>query len=159
MEKFIKQNWFKLFLALVVTFLCVFLAYYLFIFLPHEKKLTEEKQILAYNQEQNQKCASASSTFFKNFKQESDNLSRSTGLAPNYFEDPKYHFNTNLKTCLIEISYTIFWMSKDGVSVSLIEDVYSNKLVITSTWSPNGTLNRNLPYEDYKKQAENLMSE
>ena len=160
MNKWIKENWFKLFLGLIVIIVCVSAGYYFFSFLPQEKKLVEERQALAYNQEQSQKCSNAGSTYFKNFKQESDKtLTETVGVSPNSFENPTFHFNSNLKTCLVEISYTIYWMGKDAVFVSLIKDVYSNKLVITSTWSSDTSLNINLPYEKYKKQADALMTE
>lgn len=160
MNKWIKENWFKLFLGLMILIACVSSGYYFFTFLPQEKKLVEERKVLAYNQEQNQKCSTAGSVFFKNFKQESDKaLTETVGVSPNSFENPIFHFNPKLKTCLVEISYTIYWMGKDAVFVSLVKDVYSNKLVITSTWSSDTSLNLNLPYEEYKKQADALMSE
>jgi hypothetical protein len=156
----------KLVAVIGIVIVSLSLTYYFVVFLPHTERdklaLQKEEQTAQarkLDQDNSQKCATAGRIYFQNYKTTQDDQNRSMNITPNYFEEPKYHFNNRLQTCLVEIQYTLYFMGEDGVNVSQIKDVYGNKLIITSTSSANEKLNMNLSDLDYKVQSEQLMSE
>ena len=83
MKNFIKENWFRLIVALFLL-VCLIIG---FCFISNQHSL-----------ETAMKCNNDGQKFFNSYK-----LSK-VDYNPR-FDEPTYHFNDELNTCLIEVSY------------------------------------------------------
>ena len=117
-------------------------------------------QTLTATSDEKRQCASDGLAYFTQFK--SDQLTTAQGLhETETVDDPQYHYNSVMQTCLVSLSYTIFGFagSNDEMFVSQIRDVYTNKIIITGTWSLNGTFHANLTQPEYTQKSKVLMSQ
>lgn len=115
MLKFIKENWFKFIIILILLGCSIFVAYF----------ITTQRSL-----ELSRKCSSDGQKFFDNYK-----LGK-VGYSPK-FDEPTYYFNNQLNTCLIAIGYQDSTHESLGravwdISHAEIVNIYSNKILISS---------------------------
>lgn len=90
-------------------------------------------------------------------KSEADNEDNQFWNRLRDWEQPQYHYNNKLNSCLILIKYTTS-LDSSPIHVLIVEDVLSNKVLITSSFSDDWTFNVNLTYDDFQKQSSDLMN-
>lgn len=93
MEKFLKENWFKISATVIMFVVALSVAYYFVIFLP-KNKLAE---ILSENQSA---CSEISDKTLLEYKKNTLEI----GGKISGFESTSNHYNTKLKKCIVEIS-------------------------------------------------------
>ena len=110
--------------------------------------------------DEKRQCASDGAIFFAQFKNQQLKSAQELHETETV-DDPQYHYNTSMQTCLISLSYTMFGYAgaNDDIFVNQIRDVYSNKIIITGTWSLNGTFQVNLKQPEYTQQSKVLMTQ
>lgn len=146
MKNIIKENWVKIGAVLIILLFGV--AFLLFYF------QTQQKQIL----ESSIKCSQDGLKFFDNYKtKNADFVVQGQTISTGYkFNEPIYHFNQQLNTCLILISYESSTHESLGkavydISHNEVTDIYSNKILISTENSKEDT--------QFQKQETLLMNE
>jgi len=114
MKNFLKDNWFKVIIVVVILIISLSVAYYFVVFLPHEKileyqegqQLENSKQLIV----QQQNCSDEA---LKSYKDDGYNLN---DALSNYTD----HWNQKLSKCLMEVQ------SSDSSSGTLVtsKDLY-----------------------------------
>ena len=113
MEKFIKQNWFKIFIVAILLIVGLSIAYYFITYLPKERV---EKEELA-----NQiKCQQSGTELYK-YQLKEVNSDGSLG-------NPEFKFNKDLKTCLYKNVIISAYSN-----IYFVIDVYTNKELVSWT--------------------------
>jgi hypothetical protein len=90
--KFIKQNWFKIIIAIAILIIGMSIAWYFVIYIPNQQ---QKKQTVSNDIDSQQKCADRSAWFFK-----SEGYSDTTIVDTSSYFD---HWNQSLNKCFILI--------------------------------------------------------
>lgn len=126
MNRWIKQNWFKLGVLLSFFIISLSMAYYFILFLPHHQ-VNSVKSVLessAENVELENKCFAAASDFFK----EGGFDPKNSGF--------QNHYNRKLNKCFINIKSAR--IEEDGRLrlYKALYDVYNRKIYGEYSWRP-----------------------
>jgi len=119
MKKFIKENWFKF--SLIILILIIILSYFLFI-----KPIQERKETLANNIRCQQEGSKLSENDKKSFLLGYDKTKEYKIIG-----DPEFKFINELNTCLYK-GWNSTFNDNFYITNRFIEDVYSNKKLIES---------------------------
>lgn len=110
MKQFLKNNWFKLIMALGIVLASVAIGYYFFIYLPKES-------VVKLELENQRKCQQDGFALYNSQLKEQ---------GSGNFGNPEFKFNKELKTCL----YKNVYLMKDYANYFMI-DVYTNKEIVS----------------------------
>ena len=134
-----------------------------------EQKLSKEKLF-----DLSERCSNAGKLFFQDFVRQTNSIGRSV-KSDYLWDDPEYHYNSRLNTCLIHIRYVEG--DKYGISITYhynqVIDIFSNKTILRG-WFTRDTSDKNATKEtilttvdeapnytsaEYFKQKNKLFSE
>lgn len=118
MNTFIKNNWFKLAIAISILIIAVVAGYYFVIYLPKEKADKDElsNQI---------KCQQEGTKLFERDVEEAKNSIIVISVG-----NPEFKFNNKMNTCLYKAEeFMSFSGSKFSTTTNFIKDAYTNKEV------------------------------
>ena len=93
---------------------------------PKEQKLPKEKLF-----ELSERCSTAGRSYFENFSRETNAFAFSTKTRYTW-DEPEYHYNSRLNTCLIHIRYIEFDKYDSAIShhYNQVVDIFSNKTIL-----------------------------
>jgi hypothetical protein len=142
MEKFLKENWFKMIISLVLVFVAGSVAYYFVIYLPNKDKTVIRQQSLNVTHGNAQNCAEIGQEYFdKNFSEYKN------GFPTVTLDGPFFHYSEKLQACLLEYKLTIYNSSILADSKNYRVDNYIINLLngettfVTYSWKNDGFAN------------------
>lgn len=152
MEKFIKQNWFKLSIIAILLIVSLSVAYYFSIYLPN-------KNNNEYTFKQAEKCKSLSDDFLK------EHVVKPEDSSFVFLVDSKSHFNSRLNACLLYYSQRVHLTQL--LENRYIINVLTSEVLIETHLRDNKefleksgiTKEGQLTLSEFVKQEEKLMSE
>ena len=121
MKKFLKENWFKISIVIVLAIIALSVVYYFVVLLPaqqlQENLVKQQKsQSVTSEIDSQQKCADRSAWFWKDEGYDKPS-------QPNEVDSYTNHWNQNLNKCFILITQS--WTTDNTASVQIV----SNELV------------------------------
>lgn len=121
MKKFtLKDNWFKIIIAIAILIIVVFVGYYFIIYLPKEKKEYLTNQI---------RCRQEGNKLYLSEKEEGEKYASSMSnferILGYFIYNPEFKFNKKLNTCLYKGEKR--WGEEINFKSYFIKDVYTNK--------------------------------
>jgi hypothetical protein len=102
MNEFMRQNWFKIIIAVDVFIIALSIGYYFIFFVPQNEKIKEKQQAQEKYLEQQEKCKEAGLKAYKE-----DTLL----YGVNNMIEPSYAYNKNLNVCLYSGGYNDYNLS------------------------------------------------
>ena len=126
MKTFLKENWFKLVLAICILLIGTTAIYYYLIYIPKQNELAAK---LALEKKQEECKKSAYDLYEADVK-----ISTEKGifLRSTYIEDPKYFYNKDLDRCFYHVRISITG-GFDNVNETII-DVRTSEIVAKYHW-------------------------
>lgn len=161
MEKFIKENWFKVGVILVVLIIIGLAAYF------YNKQITlgVENQRIVAQEKQNelvQKCAVDGKKYFQEYQAQNNDQNI-------IWDGPEFHYNNKLGACLLWFRYIDQGSKIATIQHNQITNLSSNKIILLSDVSiypdrdeiiPSYNTERpSISRNDFFKQKQALMSE
>ena len=143
MNTFIKDNWFKLGIIIILSIAVLSVAYYFVIFIPQKEgaKTEQQKQEqLIKDQEkeleQQEKCREAGTKAYNDYK-------RNNSLSTGYFFDPEFYFNKTLQLCLYSGGY-----SRTGYWERWVKNSFTNATIIMTYNFSDGIIDFDKPADE-----------
>lgn len=126
MKEFLKDNWFKIIIAVMAITVGLSIGYYFIFYLPNgNKNQVEEKADQEYVDNQI-KCQKAGNEQYK--KDVENNEKYRNPNQQVYSQSSEFKFNKELNTCLYKVETITVLNGVDGKGKYIL-DVYSNKLI------------------------------
>lgn len=121
MRNFLKDNWFKLGILIVILLIGVSSAYYFLRYLPQNKLSTAK-------QNQVEKCFTDGNILLENYKKNN---------GTNNIIDPIFHYNSILDKCFTYVTLAPYQACESG---RILFDVYENKEILTTCFATDGSV-------------------
>lgn len=124
-------------LSLSTLIVALAIAYYIAIYLPqlNNLKLAEiAKQQVLENQ---LKCTKDGKNFFEEFVKANYSVGDNKITGPTSFDNPEFHYNVKLNTCLVYTRYLQLspWEQGLGFHYNRVTDINSNKAILLGEFS------------------------
>lgn len=124
MNNFLKENWFKLIIAIMIVVVGLSVAYYYVSFLPQKERtrLEQQKQEqlakeIKEQTAQKEKCREIGTRAYESYK--------SIHQGVDYFFEPEFKFNKELNTCIYSGGY-----SRGNYWDRFVKDAFTDRIII-----------------------------
>ncbi len=158
MEKFIKENWFRLGILSAILILVLSMAYYFIVYIPQRNKEAKKQDQWIDSQrqlfEKSEKCPKLAQDYVKILN------------TPNYYNISytylATHYNQKLNTCLVDYTSTMITPVSGGKDMitfnEIIDNIFTNQTLIRSYYI-NNKIAGGPSEEEFKTRKEQLLSE
>lgn len=143
MNTFLKDNWFKLGIIIILLIAALSVAYYFVVFIPQKERAKTEQQKqeqLVRDQEkdleQQENCREAGTKAYSDHK-------RNNPLSAGYFFDPEFYFNKTLQLCLYSGGY-----SQNNYWERWVKNSFTDATIIMTYNFTDGVIDFNKPVDE-----------